>query len=93
MKIEPAGIAPFYAAQGGECELQVLPGEDAVLQWMRGTGLRPVLSALEDDDERAAFEAEYGELLRRAYPRRPFGTVLPYRRIFVVARQASQGRG
>jgi trans-aconitate 2-methyltransferase len=73
--------------------LQVLRGEDAVLQWMRGTGLRPVLSALEDDDERAAFEAEYGELLRRAYPRRPFGTVLPYRRIFVVARQTSQGRG
>jgi trans-aconitate 2-methyltransferase len=73
--------------------LQVLPGEDAVLQWMRGTGLRPVLSALPDDDERAAFEAEYGELVRRAYPRRPFGTVLPYRRIFVVARQPSQGRG
>jgi trans-aconitate 2-methyltransferase len=67
--------------------LQVLPGDDAVLQWMRGTGLRPVLSALEDDDERGAFEAEYGELLRRAYPRRPFGTVLPYRRIFFVARR------
>jgi trans-aconitate 2-methyltransferase len=66
--------------------LQVLPGEDGVLQWMRGTGLRPVLSALEDD-ESAAFEAEYGELLRRAYPRRPFGTVLPYRRIFLVAQR------
>jgi trans-aconitate 2-methyltransferase len=66
--------------------LQVLPGDDAVLQWMRGTGLRPVLSALEDD-ESAAFEAEYGELLRRAYPRRPFGTVLPYRRIFLVAQR------
>jgi trans-aconitate 2-methyltransferase len=67
--------------------LQVLPGEDAVLQWMRGTGLRPVLSALSDDGERADFEAGYGELLRRAYPRRPFGTVLPYRRIFFVARR------
>ena len=73
--------------------LQVLPGEDAVLDWMRGTGLRPVLSALPDDDERAAFEAEYGELFRQAYPRQPFGTVLPYRRIFLVGRQASQGRG
>jgi trans-aconitate 2-methyltransferase len=68
--------------------LQVLPGEDAVLEWMRGTGLRPVLSALGDPQESGAFEAEYGELLRRAYPRRPFGTVLPYRRIFVVARRA-----
>jgi trans-aconitate 2-methyltransferase len=68
--------------------LQVLPGEDAVLQWMRGTGLRPVLSALSGDDERGPFEAEYGELVRQAYPRRPFGTVLPYRRIFLVARRA-----
>jgi trans-aconitate 2-methyltransferase len=67
--------------------LQVLPGEDGVLQWMRGTGLRPVLSALPDDDQRAAFEAEYSELLRRAYPQRPFGTLLPYRRIFFVARR------
>ncbi|HYY09445.1 MAG TPA: trans-aconitate 2-methyltransferase [Kineosporiaceae bacterium] len=67
--------------------LQVLPGPDAVLEWMRGTGLRPVLTALEDDDERAAFEAEYGALLDDAYPRQPFGTVLPYRRIFLVARR------
>ena len=73
--------------------LQVLPGEDAVLQWMRGTGLRPVLSALQDDDERAAFEAEYGELLRQAYPREPFGTVLPYRRIFLVARRPEERAG
>lgn len=70
--------------------LQVLPGEDAVLQWMRGTGLRPVLSALQDDGERSAFEAEYGELLRAAYPRQPFGTVLPYRRIFFVARRPAE---
>jgi trans-aconitate 2-methyltransferase len=69
--------------------LQVLPGEDAVLRWMRGTGLRPVLSALPDDDARAAFEAEYGELLRRAYPPQAFGTVLPYRRIFFVAQRAA----
>jgi trans-aconitate 2-methyltransferase len=68
--------------------LQVLPGEDAVLEWMRGTGLRPALSALPDPEQREAFEAEYGALLRRAYPRQSFGTVLPYRRIFVVARRA-----
>ena len=64
--------------------LQVLPGEDAVLEWMRGTGLRPVLAAL-GPDEQAEFSAEYGARLRRAYPRQEFGTVLPYRRIFVVA--------
>jgi trans-aconitate 2-methyltransferase len=70
---------------------QVLPGEDAVLQWMRGTGLRPVLDALPDADERTAFEAEYGARLRRAYPPHESGTVLPYRRIFLVA-TLGQGR-
>jgi trans-aconitate 2-methyltransferase len=64
---------------------QVLPGEDPVLEWMRGTGLRPVLSALTDAGERDAFESEYAARLRRAYPRHEHGTVLPYRRIFVVA--------
>jgi trans-aconitate 2-methyltransferase len=66
--------------------LQVLPGKDAVLRWMRGTGLRPVLAAL-DEGDRKVFEAEYAERLRRAYPRRPWGTLLPYRRIFVVAQR------
>jgi trans-aconitate 2-methyltransferase len=70
--------------------LQVLDGEDAVLRWMRGTGLRPVLSALKDDAERARFEAAYGEHLRKAYPRNAYGTVLPYRRIFLVA---TRGQG
>ena len=64
---------------------QVLPGEDAVLEWMRGTGLRPVLAALTDAQERAAFESAYARRLREAYPAQEFGTVLPYRRIFVVA--------
>jgi trans-aconitate 2-methyltransferase len=65
--------------------LQVLPGPDAVLEWMKGTGLRPVLSAL-DEEQRSEFVAEYADRLRVAYPQRSFGTVLPYRRIFVVAR-------
>ncbi|MDT7782836.1 MAG: trans-aconitate 2-methyltransferase [Pseudonocardiales bacterium] len=65
--------------------LQVLPGPDAVLEWMKGTGLRPVLSAL-NEEQQAEFVAEYAERLRAAYPQQSFGTVLPYRRIFVVAR-------
>ncbi len=70
--------------------LQVLPGEDAVVQWMRGTGLRPVLSALAPG-EQEAFVAEYRERVRTAYPRHAWGTVLPYRRIFVVATTGSTG--
>jgi trans-aconitate 2-methyltransferase len=66
--------------------LHVLEGEDPVLDWVMGTGLRPVLTVLADDPEaRDAFLAEYRELLRGAYPRMPYGTVLPFRRLFAVA--------
>lgn len=62
----------------------VLKGDDAVLEWVKGTALRPVLAVL-DEGERAEFVAEYGARLRSAYPREEFGTVLPFRRIFAVA--------
>ena len=66
--------------------LHVLSGEDAVLTWMRGTALRPLLDAL-DGPERAAFERALAERLRHAYPRRDDGhTLLPFRRIFILAR-------
>jgi trans-aconitate 2-methyltransferase len=64
--------------------LHVLPGEDPVLEWIKGTGLRPVLAAL-DEADRAEFVGEYAARLRVAFPREPWGTVLPFRRIFVVA--------
>jgi trans-aconitate 2-methyltransferase len=64
--------------------MHVLPGGDPVLEWVRGTGLRPVLNIL-SGDELARFEASYATLLRDAYPKRPYGTVFPFRRTFVVA--------
>ena len=64
---------------------QVLQGDDPVLTWMRGTALRPVYERL-SADEAAEFAAELGVMLREAYPSRPYGTVLPFRRIFAVAR-------
>jgi trans-aconitate 2-methyltransferase len=67
--------------------LHILPGEDPVLEWYKGTGLRPVLTAL-DPDQAAEFLAEYGPRIGAAYPGRPYGTVLPFRRVFVVARRA-----
>ncbi|MEU7648951.1 trans-aconitate 2-methyltransferase [Streptomyces huasconensis] len=69
--------------------LHVLEGDDPVLDWVKGTGLRPVLTALADDAEaRENFLTEYGALLRAAYPALPGGggTVFPFRRVFVVAR-------
>jgi trans-aconitate 2-methyltransferase len=64
--------------------LHVLSGPDPVLEWVRGTGLRPVLQAL-GEDAAAEFVAEYAAQLRQAYPARPFGTVFPFLRTFVVA--------
>ena len=64
----------------------VLGGADPVLEWLRGTGLRPYLDALADDPAaRDAFEAEVRHALREAYPAQSYGTVLPFHRIFVVA--------
>lgn len=65
--------------------LQVLEGEDAVLEWVKGTGLRPVLNEL-DDTQREIYLAEYSRRLRKAYPVRPNGkTLYPFRRLFIVA--------
>ncbi|MHC8607814.1 trans-aconitate 2-methyltransferase [Paenarthrobacter ureafaciens] len=66
--------------------LQVLPGQDPVLDWVRGTGLRPVLAAL-SPAEGAEFEHEYAAMLRQAYPSSRHGTVFPFRRIFAVAQR------
>ncbi|MFI9105653.1 trans-aconitate 2-methyltransferase [Streptomyces fildesensis] len=69
--------------------LHHLQGPDPVLEWTKGTALRPVLTALGNDAAaREEFLAEYGELLRTAYPAGSHGTVFPFRRIFVVARKA-----
>lgn len=67
--------------------VHVLHGERPVLEWVRGTGLRPILAALEPG-EAAAFEAEYATALDDAYPATPHGTLLPFRRIFAVGHRA-----
>jgi trans-aconitate 2-methyltransferase len=61
----------------------VLQGQDPVLEWVRGAGLRPVLAALADE-EAQEFEADYARMLREAYPATPYGTVYSFRRIFAV---------
>jgi len=63
--------------------LHLLSGSDPVLEWVRGTGLRPVLAGLAPD-EAAEFEASYAEALREAYPPGEHGTQFPFRRVFAV---------
>ncbi|MCB5167928.1 trans-aconitate 2-methyltransferase [Streptomyces bambusae] len=90
--LEPAGYLERLGALGLTADVwettyqQLLTGPDAVLDWVKGTALRPVLTALAGDPEAAdAFLAEYRGLLREAYPAGPHGTVFPFRRIFAVA--------
>jgi trans-aconitate 2-methyltransferase len=67
--------------------LHVLEGDDPVLAWVSGTGLRPFVQPL-DAQEGEAFIAEYSARLREAYPRRADGkTLFPFQRLFVVARR------
>jgi trans-aconitate 2-methyltransferase len=88
----PAEYLDLLARAGCEVDawettyLHVLAGQDAVAQWYRGTGLRPVLAAL-PPEQAEEFVAEYGRRAREAYPAAPYGTVLPFRRVFAVARR------
>ncbi|HSU71356.1 MAG TPA: trans-aconitate 2-methyltransferase [Micrococcaceae bacterium] len=66
--------------------LQLLQGPHPVLDWVRGTGLRPVLAAL-TAAEGEEFEAEYDRQLAQAYPADRHGTVYPFRRLFCVGQK------
>ncbi|PWU04551.1 MAG: trans-aconitate 2-methyltransferase [Terriglobia bacterium] len=64
----------------------VLAGPEAVVEWFRGTGLRPFLEALPGKEERARFESLLLERYRVVYPRQNDGKILfPFRRLFFIA--------
>jgi trans-aconitate 2-methyltransferase len=65
--------------------LQVLEGDEPVLQWVGATSLRPILRGL-DPVERDSFLHAYKARLLTAYPgRRDGSTLYPFRRLFIVA--------
>jgi len=65
--------------------LQVLEGDNPVVEWTKGTALSPLLAALAEP-ERSDFESLYRALIVKAYPPQPDGkTLFPFRRLFIVA--------
>ncbi len=87
--LSPGAYLERLTAQGCTADvwettyLHLLEGEDPVLDWVKGTGLRPILTELGDESEE--FLADYRTALREAYPATDHGTVFPFRRIFAVA--------
>jgi trans-aconitate 2-methyltransferase len=64
----------------------VLQAPEAIVEWYKGSGMRPFLEAFESAADRERFLADYTERIRVAYPRRPDSKVLfPFLRLFVVA--------
>jgi trans-aconitate 2-methyltransferase len=65
--------------------IHVLDGVGELVDWFRGSGLRPFLNPL-DESEREQFIARYMDELAAAYPSEPDGRVLfLYPRLFIVA--------
>ena len=95
---DPADYAALLARPGFAVDawetsyLHILHGENPVLEWTKGSTLRPVLAAL-DAEQADAFVREYGERLTQAYRPRSFGTLFPFRRVFTVVHRADPGRG
>ena len=94
----------YYAALAPHCaEIDVwrttyvhaLQGPDAIVGWVRSTGLRPFLAPLAPE-ERQAFLTQYREEIALAYPPLADGRVLlPFQRLFIVAvrNAAEEARG
>ena len=87
-------FADYYQALAPHCAaldlwrttyVHALPGPDAIVEWVKGTGLRPFLAPLAPD-EREAFLTQYHDEIAVAYPKLADGRVLlPFPRLFIVA--------
>jgi trans-aconitate 2-methyltransferase len=65
---------------------QIMAEPAAILEWVKGTALRPFLEPLAPD-QRAAFTTRYRAALEQAYQPQADGRVIfPFRRLFLICR-------
>jgi trans-aconitate 2-methyltransferase len=86
----PAFYYDLFATRASSVDIwqtryeQVMVDADAIVEWVKGTGLRPYLEALEGP-ERADYLKAYRDAVDREYPVRTDGKRLfPFPRLFVV---------
>ncbi|WP_106850520.1 methyltransferase domain-containing protein [Blastococcus sp. Marseille-P5729] len=93
--LDAAGYGDLFSTEGLQVDTwettynQVLAGPDAVLQWVRGTTLRPALGRLDESHRHELIET-LRPILREAYPAGPAGTPFPFRRIFAVGHRPAR---
>ncbi len=64
----------------------IIPSHSDLIEWYKGTGMRPYLERLPDGQRRNEFEKDILEYCRDAYEIRNDGKILfPFRRIFFLA--------
>lgn len=90
----------FYAHALAELGLQptvwetvyqhALPSAAAIVDWLAGTTLRPVLARL-DANEQGVFLAALATRAAELYPAGPAGVLFPFRRLFFVASRPDSG--
>lgn len=67
--------------------MQVLSGANPVVEFTKGSALKPFLDLLQEP-ERSAFEADYRQRIAQAYPKEEDGrTLFPFRRLFILGQK------
>jgi trans-aconitate 2-methyltransferase len=67
----------------------IMESPQSIIEWFRGTGLRPFLAALENEEQKKRFEELLLERFSLAYHRQKDGRILfPFRRLFIIAYKA-----
>jgi trans-aconitate 2-methyltransferase len=70
----------------------ILKSHHELIEWYRGTGMRPFLDLLKTDENRTEFENDVLKESKEYYPLQSDGSILyPFKRLFFTAHKAEDG--